>query len=148
MFKLFNGSEFFLAKASALIVYFAALIAPMRATMAALLILVICDFLTGIYKVVKFKGWEAVKSAKMGKSITKLVMYYLAIVAGLACEIITPGIPFTKVATGFVAVVELKSIYENVGAITGVNIWVAVREYLDKYRTTNKEPEKKENEEN
>lgn len=109
--------------------WFVIFLTPMFPVMNALLILVVCDFISGIWAAKK-KG-ERIQSNAMYRTVSKIVMYFIAIVAGLSCEVAVPGVPFTKVATGFIAVVELKSIYENVGYITGVDVWSAVREFLN-----------------
>ncbi len=40
------------------------------------------------------------------------------------------GIPLMKAIAGFIAVAEVKSIFENLGQITGLDFWTALRERL------------------
>jgi hypothetical protein len=67
----------------------------------------------------------------MSLTVSKLLLYNLAILSGFLCETyLIKEIPFTKIISGFIALTELKSISENVTAVTGVNYWSKIMEYV------------------
>ena len=67
----------------------------------------------------------------MSLTVSKLLLYNLAILSGFLAEtFLIPSVPFTKIISGFIAMTELKSISENVSAVTGVNYWDKVMEYV------------------
>jgi len=94
-------------------------------------LLIFTDTLTGIWGVVKTKGWEAVRSRKLGRIITKIILYPLAILVAHASEqVLTPNIPWETVIIGIIATVELKSIYEKMGIILGYDLWRRIKKEI------------------
>ena len=66
----------------------------------------------------------------MSLTVSKLLLYNLAILSGFICETyLISYIPFTKIISGFIALTELKSISENVTAVTGIDYWKKIMEY-------------------
>jgi phage-related holin len=124
--------EFFIDKIGEWFGWLMILVAPASLAMKVLLVLIICDFVTGIYASYHLHGAVSIQSRRMSSSISKILMYYMAIIAGLATEQAVPGIPFNKIAVGFVAMIELKSIYENVAVVTGVDIWTQIRQFMER----------------
>jgi hypothetical protein len=66
------------------------------------------------------KRGELITSAGFRRSISKLLIYELALIlAFLAEHYMIDLLPITKMVSGLVAVTELKSIYENLDSIGG-----------------------------
>ncbi len=105
------------------------ILAPLTPIILSLGVLIFIDFLTGIYKSYKLK--EAITSRKMSLTVSKLLLYNLAILSGFLVETyLVEFIPFVKIISGFIAITELKSVSENVASITGVNYWAKIQEAL------------------
>jgi len=80
-----------------------------------------------------FKGWQHVKSRKMERVIKKLILYPLVlIVAKVAQEYLAPAIPWIDITAGALAMIEVRSIFENAGKLLGFSIWDRVKKAIDK----------------
>jgi hypothetical protein len=81
----------------------------------------------GIWKAIKL-GMK-IRSRRMSDSITKMLLYQLAIVSGFLIEtyIIDQLIPITKLIATVVAVIEFKSIVESIEAVTGKDLWGKIK---------------------
>ena len=98
------------------------LLLPIRGLVGALCVLVFADLITGMWKSIKRKkkitsrGWRA--------TIGKLAIYFTALCSGFAMDRIldndTPMIA-RAVALG-IALTEIKSVFENFYAITGIDL--------------------------
>ena len=96
-------------------------------------VLVFADLITGIFAAKK-RG-ETIDSKKMGKSITKCVFYYMAIILGHVMEVaFINDLPIAKMTAGIIAAVEFKSNMENISAITGINFSKIIQEKMDSKR--------------
>lgn len=103
--------------------------------------LVMADTFTGIWGAMKNGGYRAVTSRKAGRIVAKLVLYPLCIiVAKVSQTYLTPLIPWVDVTLGILAMIEVKSIFENVSIILGYDLWKRVKKALWK----DKEEEDKE----
>lgn len=92
-------------------------------------ILIAIDFLIAVYK--SYKLNQPITSRKMSNTISKAVLYQVAIISSFLAETyILTGIPLTKIISGFIALTELKSISESITELTGVNYWVKIQEFL------------------
>jgi hypothetical protein len=89
--------------------------------------LVGADMVVGIWKAIKL-GIK-IRSRRMSDSITKMLLYQLAIVSGFLIEtyIIEQLIPITKLIATVVAVIEFKSIVESIEAVTGKDLWGKIK---------------------
>lgn len=104
--------------------------------------LIVHDTVTGIwvawakgYKIegTLLKGWQHVKSRKMERVAKKLLLYPLVlIVAKVAQEYLAPAIPWIDITAGVLAMIEVRSIFENVGKLLGYSIWDRVKRAIDK----------------
>ncbi len=96
-------------------------------------ILILADMITGIYAAKK-RG-EKIESKKMGRSITKCIFYYLAIILGHIMEVVfVQDLPIAKITAGIISTVEFKSNMENIAAITGIDLWKLLKEKMDSKR--------------
>ena len=74
------------------------------------------------------KRKESIQSAEMRRSITKLVVYQIAIISAFVLEKYMLGslVPVSKIVAGVIGMVEFKSILENVSTIAGQDILALV----------------------
>lgn len=130
-----------------MLLFVTAFLAPLVPAMLATGFLLLVDFITGVWAA--YKRGEAITSRRMGHGVTKILLYNLAIITGHVVEMymITfdnePIIPLSRIIVGFIALVEFKSISENIYRITGVKLWDNIREALK--RRTDIEMEEKRN---
>ena len=93
--------------------------------------LIFADTLTGIWKTVYKFGWEAFDSRKLGRVLAKIILYPLALLLAYDCEhILAPSIPWLYVTMGIIAMVEVKSIFENIGIILGYDLWQKIKDAI------------------
>lgn len=96
------------------------LLAPISELFIAVIILIIADWITGIWKSLKCK--RRLTSFRLRMSISKLVTYLLAIyLAALFDNYLTPNIALNLAGyvAAYIGLTELVSIYENISIITG-----------------------------
>lgn len=93
--------------------------APIQAILCAVVFLIFVDLITGI--VAAKKRGETIKSSAMRRTVSKILIYELAIMAGFICETYLIGgmIPISKLVAGVIGMVEIKSIFENCDVING-----------------------------
>jgi len=95
-----------------------------HAALIAVGFLVMADTFTGIWASWKKHGRKHITSRRLGRVITKLLLYPLAlIVAKVAENYLAPAIPWTEVTAGILAAVEVKSIFEKISIILGFDLW-------------------------
>lgn len=88
--------------------------------------LVLLDMATGIAKAVKKGGWKKIRSRRMRETIGKGALYMIAILAAFFLDYITKMDISARAVAGVVALTEVKSILENVGEMTGIDVLQAV----------------------
>lgn len=103
-----------------------AVFAPIKMVMVTVGILILADLITGIWASIKRK--EKVKSAAMRRTISKMLVYQLAVVCGFLLEtyILDGVVPVTKIVAGAIGMVEFKSILENANSIVGGDIFKGI----------------------
>jgi hypothetical protein len=96
---------------------------PIKELMLTIGFLVASDMLVGIWKALKLK--QRIRSRRMSDTITKLLLYQIAIMSGFLIEtfIIAELIPITKLVATVIAVIEFKSIVESIESVTGKDLW-------------------------
>ena len=107
-----------------------AVFAPVQTTIVAAGVLVLADLVTGCFAAVK-RG-ERIRSDKLRKTVVKLLVYETAICLGFIGETYLLGgtVPVVKLASALIGVVELKSVLENLDAITGGAVFKTLIERL------------------
>lgn len=114
-----------------------AFLAPIHTFMIAVGVLITFDLISGIWRAIK-KG-ERVTSKGFRRTITKMVAYQAAVITAFLLESVFIGdlIPVVRIVSGFIAITECKSIYENLSIISGLDFWTLIKEQLnsqsDKY---------------
>lgn len=94
---------------------------PALPLMFSIGLLIMLDFFTGIQKAKKLG--EEITSKKMRPTITKGIGYMCAILAAHVFEHVIPGLETMKIVSGLIAVIEVKSLDENVRVITGKSLF-------------------------
>lgn len=93
------------------------------------LVIVLVDLYTG-RMAAKHRG-EAIKSSGYRQSVKKYILYMLGIlISELFIRVFSLPIPLTYMVAGVVALTEIKSIFENIETVTGVDLWGYVGEKL------------------
>jgi len=107
-----------------------AALAPIKAVMITVGILIIADALTGMYAA--HKRGEKLSSAAMRRTLSKMMVYQSVVICGFLLEsnILDNLIPVAKIVAGAIGMVEFKSILENANSIVGTNIFQAVIDKL------------------
>lgn len=100
-----------------------AILAPIKMVMITVGFLIIADLITGVLAAIKRK--EKVSSAVMRRTISKIVIYQLAVISGFLLEmyILNNVIPVAKIVAGVIGMVEFKSILENSNTIIGGDLF-------------------------
>jgi len=97
--------------------------------------LVVVDFITGVLAARKRK--EALYSKGFQRTIYKIALYFLAILLSRGMDVVflyEAGIAFSfsYIVAGFVCLTEFKSNLENIGTLTGTDIWAHIASRLPK----------------
>jgi hypothetical protein len=111
--------------------FLAIFFAELEPTLWAIGFLIMTDTGLAIWATWKHNGIDSIKSRKLGRIITKVILYPLAIiVAKVAEQYLAPSIPWTDVTAGIIATVEIKSIFEKMGLILGFNLWSRIKKAI------------------
>ena len=109
--------------------FLAIFFANIQDAMWALGFLIMVDTFVAVWASWRHKGFESIASRKLGRIVTKLILYPLAIItAKVAQEYLAPAIPWTDVTAGIIATVEVKSIFEKISLLLGFDLWKRVKE--------------------
>ncbi len=116
-----------------------AVLAPIKALLISVGFLIIADLITGIWAAIKRK--EKIKSSVMRRTISKAVIYQLAVVSGFLVELymLESFLPVSKIIASVIGLVELKSILENANVILGQDLFKTVVARLGSENDTLKE---------
>ena len=100
---------------------------PIKELMLTIGFLVSADLVVGIWKAIK--TGQRIRSRRMSDTVTKLLLYQLAIMSGFLIEtfIISELIPITKLIATVVAIIEFKSIIESIESVTGKDLWSKIK---------------------
>ena len=100
---------------------------PIKELMLTIGFLVSADLVVGLWKAIKIG--QRIRSRRMSDTVTKLLLYQLAIMSGFLIEtfIISELIPITKLIATVVAIIEFKSIIESIEAVTGKDLWSKIK---------------------
>lgn len=103
---------------------------PIHSLIYCVIGLITLDTITGVYKAYRIK--EAITSKRFGQVVSKLLLYNLAILAGFLVETMIgiQAVHIAQIIGVAVALTELKSVLENITAITGIDLWDVVMNYV------------------
>lgn len=116
-----------------------AVLAPIKALLISVGFLIMADLVTGIWAAVKQK--KPITSAAMRRTISKVVIYNLAVISGFLVEsyMLEQLLPVSKIVASVIGLVELKSILENANKILGHDLFKSVVARLGSENDTLKE---------
>jgi len=118
-----------------LVAWLVSFIMPVSHFLLFVTALVVADLITGI--VAARKRSEKIRSDRMRGTVTKVAMYFIAILAARGMDVVflipkNLHLDLTWFIAAFIAVTEFKSVLENVEESTGVDLWTAVGRKLGK----------------
>lgn len=114
--------------------------APVAASMVAIGVFVAVDFCTGLW--IARRNGIPITSKKMRDTVGKTVAYMIAILIAHIFQLqFTPAIPLMKIIALFIASAEIKSIYENLGSITGLDFWSLIKKKLSQNEEKTNKPD-------
>jgi len=96
--------------------------------------LIILDLITGI--MASWKAGEKITASRMAKTIYKLILYSIAIIATYLVQMIAAdGVGLVRICALIIGATELKSIYENISRILGGDLfktlWQVIKGKVD-----------------
>jgi phage-related holin len=105
-------------------------LAPIKAILITVGILIFADLVTGIMAASKRK--EDIDSASLRRTVSKIVVYQIAIITGFLIEtyLLENAVPVSKLVATVVSMVEFKSILENSEDILGYSILKVILKQL------------------
>jgi phage-related holin len=109
---------------------------PIQKLLLATGILVTADIITGI--IAAKKRGEAIKSKKMGASVTKTLLYFIAIILAHIMEqnFFIVDDQLSKATASIFAVIEFKSNLENISNATGIDLINKLKQFIETNRKT------------
>lgn len=128
--------ETLLAKASLFLIWVLTYFSPTGYVLMVVGFFVMCDTLTGVLAA-KREG-QSITSKKLGTTISKFIAYMVGVLCGhVFQQVFFPEFPALKLIGGFIAMIELKSIDENIKRITGYSLLKTATERLESLRSKN-----------
>ncbi len=110
--------------------------APIQAVLGTTMLLIGVDFVSGVIAAKKRK--EKITSAGFRRSLSKLVIYEIALMIGfLAQTYMIPIMPIVNMVSSLIALTECRSIFENLDNINGGNL---LKTIIDKLGSANSTP--------
>lgn len=99
-----------------------AVLAPIKAVLVTVGILIVADALTGMYAA--HKRGEKISSAAMRRTLSKMLVYQGVVILGylLEANLMDHLMPVAKIVASAIGMVEFKSILENSNSIVGTNV--------------------------
>lgn len=115
-----------------------AVLSPIVPLFATVSILIACDFIFGIYRAYRSK--QEISSRKMGHSISKILLYNLAVLTVFMIEkyVMDGSVPYSKIIVGVIAMVELKSIDESFKILYGYSLYDSIQSKLKRGQSETK----------
>lgn len=86
---------------------------------------VLCDTVTGI--LAAHKRGEPISSKGMRRTITKIIIYFIAILLAEGMRVtFVPGVSIPYAVAFVIATTEFKSNIENIESISGISLWATI----------------------
>jgi len=116
-----------------------AVFTPIKAVIIVTGVLVVADLITGV--LAARKRGDKITSAGLGRTVTKTTVYLTAVCLGFLVEkyMIDSILPISKLVSGIIGVVELKSLMENLNSIHGSDLFKSIIEKLGSVNDSKKE---------
>jgi len=132
-------TKIFYVYLSALIISF---FTPIAKLMFLVGLLVTFDIITGV--IAAKKRGEKITSKKLGASVTKTLLYFIAIILAQLMQnnfLPTFDQSITKAVSAIFAVIEFKSNLENISSATGIDLIEKLKMYIETKRQVKKNEE-------
>lgn len=99
------------------------ILTPIKAALITVGVLVIMDLFLGLAAAKKRK--EPITSSGLRRTVSKLLVYEMAIILGFITETYLAGsiVPISKIISGLIGITELKSILESLDEVNGASIF-------------------------
>ncbi len=111
-----------------IVAYTITFLSPTGPWLAAIGFFVIADMILAI--IIAYRqpgGISNIKSRKLRNTITKFVVYAIAVITAHIIEVkFIPGMMVTELVSGLIAASEIKSIDENIEKITGKSLFKSI----------------------
>lgn len=110
------------------------LLMPVSAYMVFTAFLVLCDLFTGVQAARKRN--EAINSKGLGRSVVKISVYFIAVLIARGATVVflpNSDFDFVHVVAGLIALTEIKSNFENIATVTGMDLLAEIAGYLPKF---------------
>ena len=106
----------------AALVSIVAVFAPVRAMLCTVIVLVVCDLVTGI--AAALKQGDRLSLRRLVRTFGKVFVYELALGLGFVVETYLLGgsLPVSKLLGGMIGLYELKSVYVNLSVLGGADV--------------------------
>lgn len=130
----------FLKSLEPLILSLLGVFAPIKGIIITVGIVIIVDLITGV--LAARKRGEAISSAAIRRTVSKLLIYQTAILTGFLIEtyLTSDLVPITKIVASIIGIVEGKSVFENLNSISDNKLF---SEILNKLGSVNDKEIKK-----
>lgn len=137
MHNLINKQmQSFSAFASKYVLWLFIYITPIHSFLITIYILLFFDLITGIAKAMKTN--DRITSKRMRDSVVKFIFYSIAVFISFQVDktlLSDSSLILTKLVGGYIMLIEFQSNIENISSLTGVDIWMAVKEKVINYFT-------------
>jgi len=124
---------------NSLIIAILAVFTPILPLLLTTGFLIVADFCFGIYRA--YKKGEVITSRKMGNTISKIVLYNLAILSVYFLDhyVINSGLNLEKIVAGLIGLTEIKSLDESFNTLFGFSIWKKRKKLIQRGSSTTKD---------
>jgi len=114
-----NSLNAYLLKCAGVIGVF---LAPIKMVLFAVGFLIVADFISGVWAA-KRRG-EKITSNGFRHTVTKMFAYQGTIITAFVVEsFLLPDVPFVKIVSAMIGLTEVKSFFENMNSIVGLDVW-------------------------
>lgn len=113
---------------------FMSFIAPVQTFLVMAFALIVCDLITGT--MAARHRQEKIHSRGIGRSIDKMVLYFIAIALAELFRVtflqmsFVDNFPIVYIVSITISIRELKSNFENIEAVTGTNLWTNIKDKI------------------
>lgn len=114
------------------VAYLFAFITPLAPMLLLIGCLLLSDVFTAMWRDKLAK--KPLHSKAMGKTVTKMILYMIAVLLAHGMETVFGLLPFVSITGGYVCLVEFKSNLENISEATGIDLWNAIKNKIDSLR--------------
>lgn len=102
---------------------------PIWISLCVILVFIVVDLISALLRAKKNN--IPIRSKRLRDTLGKTVSYFLALLVSHLFQIhFIPFVPVLQAVSVFIASAEIKSIFENLGAVTGLDFWSFIKQRL------------------